>query len=150
MLPLEEVVGQSGKDEGSRVDFIMGFVENGFLSNKTTVTRATIRLYLSKVCRRVRWYANIFLNSFGVDSLSFLQGIFPTQGLNPGLPHYRWILHQLSHKGSPRMLEWVACLFSSGSSQPRNQTRISCIASGFFTNWAIRETLWAVLLFPNS
>lgn len=54
MLPLEEVVGQSGKDEGSRVDFIMGFVENGFLSNKTTVTRATIRLYLSKVCRRVR------------------------------------------------------------------------------------------------
>ena len=29
-----------------------------------------------------------------------LQGIFPTQGLNPGLPHCRWILCQLSHKGS--------------------------------------------------
>ena len=37
----------------------------------------------------------------GVGSLSLLQGIFPTQGLNPGLPHCRWILYQLSHKGSP-------------------------------------------------
>ena len=43
----------------------------------------------------------------GVGSLSFLQGIFPTQGLNPGLLHCRWILYQLSHKGSPRILEWV-------------------------------------------
>ena len=37
----------------------------------------------------------------GVGSLSLLQGIFPTQGLNPGLPHCRWILYQLSHQGSP-------------------------------------------------
>ena len=37
----------------------------------------------------------------GVISLSLLQGIFPTQGLNPGLPHCRWILCKLSHKGSP-------------------------------------------------
>ena len=37
----------------------------------------------------------------GVGSLSLLQGIFPTQGSNPGLPHCRWILYQLSHKGSP-------------------------------------------------
>ena len=37
----------------------------------------------------------------GVDSLSLLQGIFPTQGSNPGLPHCRQILYQLSHKGSP-------------------------------------------------
>ena len=43
----------------------------------------------------------------GVGSLSFLQRIFPTQGLNPGLPHCRRILYQLSHKGSPRILEWV-------------------------------------------
>ena len=64
----------------------------------------------------------------GVGSLSLLQGIFPTQGLNPGLPHCRRILCQLSHKGSPRILEWVAYPFSSRSSQPRNQTRVSCIA----------------------
>ena len=37
-----------------------------------------------------------------VGSLSLLQGIFPTQGSNPGLPHCRWDdLYQLSHKGSP-------------------------------------------------
>ena len=56
----------------------------------------------------------------GVDSLSLFQGIFPTQGLNPGLPHCRRFLYQLSHEGSPRILEWVAYPFSSGSSQPRN------------------------------
>ena len=33
-----------------------------------------------------------------VDSLSLLQGIFPTQRLNPGLPHCRWILYQLSYQ----------------------------------------------------
>ena len=38
-----------------------------------------------------------------------------------------------------RILEWVAFPFSRGSSQPRNWARVSCIAGGFFTNWAIRE-----------
>ena len=37
----------------------------------------------------------------GVGSLSLLQGIFPTQGSNPVLPHCRWILYQLSHKRRP-------------------------------------------------
>ena len=36
----------------------------------------------------------------GMGSLSLLQGIFPTQGSNPGLPHCRQILYQLSHQGS--------------------------------------------------
>ena len=74
----------------------------------------------------------------GVGSLSLLQGIFPTQGLNPGLLHCRRILYQLSHKGSPRILEWVAYPFSRISSQPRDQTRVSGIAGRFFTR-AIRE-----------
>ena len=52
------------------------------------------------------------------SSLSLLQGIFPTQWSNLGLPHYRWILYQLSHQGSPRILEWVAYPFSSRSSDP--------------------------------
>ena len=38
-----------------------------------------------------------------------------------------------------RILEWVAFLFSRGSSQPRDQTQVSCIGSGFFTTWATRE-----------
>ena len=37
----------------------------------------------------------------GVGSRSLLQGIFPTQGSNPGLPHCRWLLYQLSHQGMP-------------------------------------------------
>ena len=60
----------------------------------------------------------------GVGSLALLQGMFPTQGSNPGLPHCRQILYQLSHKGSQRILEWVAYPFSSRSSWPRNQTRV--------------------------
>ena len=67
------------------------------------------------------------------------QGLFPTQGLNPGLHHCRWIIYQLSHQGSPRILEWIAFPFSSRYSQPRNRTRVSCIAGGFFTSWATRE-----------
>ena len=38
-----------------------------------------------------------------------------------------------------RMLEWVAFPFSKGSSQPRNQAGVSCIAARLFTNWALRE-----------
>ena len=37
----------------------------------------------------------------GGSSLSLLLGIFPTQGSNPGLPHYRQILYQPSYQGSP-------------------------------------------------
>ena len=36
------------------------------------------------------------------------------------------------------ILEWVAFPFSRGSSQPRNRTRVSCIAGGFFPKWGIR------------
>ena len=100
-----------------------------------------------KSLSRVRLFATPWAyspwNSSGQNTggiLSLLQGIFPTQGLNPGLPHCRWILYQLSHKASPRILEWVAYAFSRGSSRPRNRTRDSCIAGRFFTNWAIRET----------
>ena len=37
----------------------------------------------------------------GLGCLALLQGIFPTQESNPGLPHCRQILYQLSHEGSP-------------------------------------------------
>ena len=51
------------------------------------------------------------------------------------------ILYQLSHQGSPIILEWVAYTFSSRSSQPRNRTGVSCIAGWFFTSWDTREAL---------
>ena len=72
---------------------------------------------------------------------ALLQGLFPTQGSNPGPLYCRQILYQLSYKRSPRILEWVAYPFSSGSSRTRNQTAVSCIAGGFFTNWPIRKAL---------
>ena len=103
---------------------------------KVKVTQMCLTLWDSMDCP---W--NSPGHNIGVGSLSLLQGIFPTQGSNPGLPHCGWILYQLSHKGSPRTLEWVAYPFSSGSFWPRNQTRVSCIADGFFTNWAISEPL---------
>ena len=81
----------------------------------------------------------------GVGNLSLLQGIFPTQGSNPGLPHYRQILYQLRHQGNPRILAWVAYTFFIRSSQPRNWTGVSCIAGRFFTSWATREAL----MFPK-
>ena len=81
----------------------------------------------------------------GVGKLSLLQGIFTTQGLNPGLLHCRRILYQLSHRGRPRIHWWVAYPFSSRSSRARNQTWVSSIAGGFFTNWAIREARKNVL-----
>ena len=77
----------------------------------------------------------------GVGNHSLLQGAFPTQRSNRGLLHCRWILYSLSHQGSPRIQEWEAYPFSRGSSQPRNQTRVSCIAGRFFTSWATREAL---------
>ena len=60
---------------------------------------------------------NSLSQNTGVSSLSLLWGIFPTQGSNPGLLHCRLIFfYQLNLKESPRILEWVAYLFSSGSS----------------------------------
>ena len=56
----------------------------------------------------------------GVGCHALLQGIFPTQGLNPGLSHCRQILYHLNHQGSPWTLEWAAYPFSKGSSRPGN------------------------------
>ena len=48
----------------------------------------------------------------GVGCCVLLQGIFPIQSSNPGLPQCRWIIYYLSHQGSPRILKWAACAFS--------------------------------------
>ena len=66
----------------------------------------------------------------GVGCLILLQGIFPAQGSNPGLPHCRRILYRPIPQGSPIILEWVAYPFFR-SSWPRNWTRVSWIAGGF-------------------
>ena len=50
----------------------------------------------------------------GVCCHAFLQRIFPTQVLNPGLPHCRQILYSLNYQGSPWIPEWVGYPFSRG------------------------------------
>ena len=40
-----------------------------------------------------------------VGSCSLIQGIFPTQGSNPGLPHCRWFFTSLSYQGSPKVFK---------------------------------------------
>ena len=85
--------------------------------------------------------------NIGVGIHSLLQGMFPSPGdlpnpgIKPGLPHCWEILYQLSHQGRPRILEWVADPFFRGSFQSRIRTRVSCIAGGFFTSQATRETV---------
>ena len=51
----------------------------------------------------------------GVGCHALLQGIFPTQVSNPGLPHGRWILYYLSHQGSHNtcLVTWTQCLILS-------------------------------------
>ena len=124
----------------------------GFFTSSTTWEAASLRVKVKvaqsrpTLCNPMDYSPwNSPGQNTGVDSLSLLQEIFPTQGSNPGLLHCRRILYQLSHEGSPRILEWVAYPFSSGSSQPRNWTGVSCIAGGFFTNWAIPPREWLYL-----
>ena len=67
-------------------------------------------------------------NNTGVGCHALLQGIFPTQGSNPRLPHCRWSLHHLSHQGSPN---FHICSHQNNSAEtlwfgkmPTNNTRL--------------------------
>ena len=95
----------------------------------TTVSLFSMKVKV-KVVSRVQLFATLWAiqsmefsrpEQCEVGRLSLLQGIIPTQGSNPGLQRCRRILYQLSQKGSPRKLEWVAYPFSRGSSRPRNE-----------------------------
>ena len=113
----------------ARVEFL-GYISSCWKKKKKTLDvleRTRLSLILVKVaqsCLTLQPHGphsprNSPGQNTGVGICSLLQEIFPTQGLNPGLPHCGWILYQLSHKGSPRILEWVAYPFSSGSSWPK-------------------------------
>ena len=72
-----------------------------------------------KSLSHVRLFVTLGQNT-GVGSLSLLQGIFPTQGLNPSLPHWGWILYQLRHKGSLSLLQQIC------PTQESNQGLLHC------------------------
>ena len=75
----------------------------------------------------------------GVHCHALLQGIFPTQGSNPGLPHYRWILYQLRHQWSTRILEWVAYPFLQRKFLTQELAWGLLHYRRIPTNWATRE-----------
>ena len=141
------------QSEGSGLSFSTSWLGRGWpqeTESKTKIGDRSSQIFTSwkNLCEKCFIWPHGLYSSWnspgkntGMGSLSLLHGIFPTQGLKPGLPHCRWFLYQLSHQGSPRILEWVASLFSSGSSQPRKWIGVSCITGWFFTNWAIREAL---------
>ena len=72
-------------------------------------------------------------------------GYIPNPGVEPRSPTLQAdFFYHLSHQGSSWILEWLSYPFSRGSSHPRNLTRVSCIADGFFTSWATREAHYFV------
>ena len=56
----------------------------------------------------------------GVDNHSLLQGIFPTQELNPGVPHYRQILYQLSHHNFLSLFLHFLCISLTPGAWPQS------------------------------
>ena len=48
----------------------------------------------------------------GVGCHALFQGIFPTQGSNPGLPHCRCVLYHLSHQGNLLYIAYINLIFS--------------------------------------
>ena len=88
-----------------------------------------------------------------LGSFSLLQGIFPTQGLNPGLPHCRWILYQLSYQEDeiPTSLEiWesivvlknrINCILHPASSTEPTEVWRSLNSSSKFSSKSSADTL---------
>ena len=101
----------------------------------------------------------------GVGCRFLLQGIFPTQGLNPGLPHCRQTLHPLSHKGSPtvdvplpnknptasqisriRPKEWLESShpFFASALQYMSRAMVTKICDQTWTSWPLLCVGWIV------
>ena len=78
-------------------------MEIGKIRNDNTEIESKIQSVMSEFLLPHGLYSpwNSSDQNTGVGSLSLLQGIFSTQGSNPGLQHCRQILYQLTHKGSP-------------------------------------------------
>ena len=96
----------------------------------------TVSFMVQKLLSSMRYHLFIFFFLFLLlsqwKSLSSVQ-LFPIRWtVAPSGSSVRCILQE-------DLPEWIAFPFSRGSSQPRDQTWVSCIASRFFTIWATRE-----------
>ena len=73
-------------------------------------------------------------------------GDLPNPGIESRFPALRADSLSAEPQGKPKNTGVDSLSFSSGSSPSRNQTRVSCIAGGFFINWAIRKALYVLIL----
>ena len=79
------------------------FIPSAIQNVKIVFTlKCQVKVKVTQLCPAESCPQNSLGQNTAVGSRSLPQGIFPTQGLNPGLPHCRRILDQLSHKGSPK------------------------------------------------
>ena len=104
------------KNFNTVIQFCHCYCVNMILHKECILKYILAYFHLKKIVQGLHSPWNSPGQNTGVGSLSLLQGIFPTQGSNPGLPQCRQILYQLSHQGSPTVLEWVAYPISSRSS----------------------------------
>ena len=105
-----------------------GTQEGGSLKtkNRTTIVKRKVKVAQSCVTLwTVACQALLSMEFSRQEYLSgfhaLLQGILPTQGSIPGLPHCRWIFYSLCHEGSPRLLKWVSYPFSEDLPNPGNE-----------------------------
>ena len=84
--------------------------------------------------------------STGVDCQALLQGIFPIQGSNPGLPHCRQVLNLLSHQGSPLLYENVQSKISVAQSCPTLWDSMDSSIHGIFQ---ARVLEWVAISFSR-
>ena len=82
----------------------------------------------------------------GMGSLSLLQGIFATQGSNPGLTHSLQVDSLPAEpQGKPKNTGVGSLSLLQGIFLTQDQTRVSCIAEGFLTKWAMRGATESVI-----
>ena len=103
-----------------------------FCPNEVKITQSCLTL-----CDPLDYTVHEFLQARILEwvSHSLLQGIFPAQGLNPGLLHCRHILYQLSHQGSPSLC-FVLLLY--------------CRSSLYILEINPLSELWFVIVFSHS
>ena len=113
---------------GSKL-FISSHLHSKGINNKWVMTRRKVKLLVTESCSTLVAIWTVACQAplpmefsrkeSGLGSQSLLQGIFPTQGLSPGLLYGRQILYPLSHLGSPifplPVVKWVETLGAVGS-----------------------------------
>ena len=96
----------------------------------------SIRVFSNELVLCIRW-PKYWSFSFRISPSSEYSGLTLWDPMD-------YTVHGILQASIP---EWVAFSFSRGSSQPGDQTLVSCIAGGFFTSWATREA-WRELVTP--